>query len=199
MNTLRPYYLVFFFLALPFLFLQNTGCTKEYSFEGIDTVGMHPDTINIPLPVIKTFPECSLCHASDETSPGTWNFMTGNAFVCGAFTNSGFIGGLSKTDFTFFGPSACSVDTGIVVSAFLPVALDQDRFNIISDRAAFYYYDHNATHDIFVSRQTSVFTVTVESFIYVTGIATGTYAGFVFKPNGDTAYISNGRFNAKLQ
>ena len=53
-----------------------------------------------------------------------------------------FSTGNAKTDFTFFGPSACSVDTGIVVSVYLPVALDRDQFNLTTQQTAFYYYDH---------------------------------------------------------
>ena len=102
------------------------------------------------------------------------------------------------TDFTFFGPSACSVDTGIVVSVYLPVALDRDQFNLTTQQTAFYYYDHNAAADILDSRPTSVFSVTVQSFIYSTGIVTGTFGGTVFKANGDSAIITEGRFIAPL-
>ena len=61
--------------------------------------------------------------------------------MCGTFSNSGFFADAEKS-FTFFGPSACSEDTGMVVSAHLPVALDQDQYNITVTRTAFHYYDH---------------------------------------------------------
>jgi hypothetical protein len=200
MHRVKPYYFFFLLLALPILFLQNTGCEKEYSFEGIDTARIQPDTISIQPPVVvSTFPQCQSCQASEELLTGTWNFETGNAYLCGTFTNSGFIGGYSKTDFTFFGPSACSVDTGIVVSVYLPVPLDQDRFNISSSSSAFYYYDNHAPKDIFDSSPLTGFTVTVQSFILSTRIATGIFSGTAYKPNGDTVNIINGKFKAELK
>ncbi len=199
MKTSKQFFIILLF-ALPVFFFQSTGCEKEYSFEGIDTATVIHDSIASP-PVAmqqQTFPLCALCHYSDQVDLGTWDFKTGNSYLCGSFTNSGFIGGDSKTDFTFFGPSACSVDTGIVVSVYLAVPLNQDRFNLTTNEAAFYYYDNNAPQDIFITQPTSAFTVKVESFIYATGVATGTFSGTVFKANGDTAFITEGRFKAKL-
>jgi hypothetical protein len=202
MKHLKRYYFLLLLLALPILLLHSTGCVKEYSFEGAPQ-----DTISIPVhdtipsdTVISsvTLPPCDLCNPSDEIATGQWSFKTGNSYTCGSFTNSGFFGGNLKNAFTFFGPSACSVDTGIVVSVYLPLPLDQDRFDLDASQTAFYYYDHNATKDIFISQPTAVFTVTVNSFIYATGIATGTFSGKVFTANGDTAYITDGRFKAPL-
>jgi hypothetical protein len=101
-------------------------------------------------------------------------------------------------NFTFFGPSACSVDTGIVVSVYLPVPLDQDRYGLSTDETAFYYYDHNSPNDILDSRHTATFTVVVQSFIYNTGIATGTFNGSVYTVNGDIVQITDGQFKASL-
>ena len=206
MHGSRQYYFLFFLLALPVFFLQSTGCEKEYSYEGGDTTSiiindtLATDTITSPpLAVIKSFPECALCHASDELTLASWNFTTSNAYVCGIQSNSGFIGGYSKKDFTFFGPSSCSGDTGIVISVYLPVALDQDRYNITTTETAFYYYDNNAPKDIFLSQPTAEFSVTIQSFINSTGIVTGTFQGTVFKANGDKAYINDGRFKMKLE
>jgi hypothetical protein len=182
------------------LLLQNTRCAKEYSFEGakVDTLPTGSgDTVISQIPV-PSFPQCNSCKASDPVTLGHWSFKTGNSYQCGTFTNSGFFSGFSKTAFTFFGPSACSVDTGIVVSVYLPVALDRDQYNLTTERTAFYYYDHTASADIFQSRPTSIFSVTVQSFIESTGIVTGTFSGTVFKASGDSAYISEGQFIAPL-
>ncbi len=110
-----------------------------------------------------------------------------------------FLAANSKTDITFFGPSACSVDTGLVMSVFLPVALDRDRSNITASRAAFYYYDNNSTNDIFDSQPEKPFTVTIESFKISTGIATGTFSGTVFNSNGDTAIVRDGRYKVTIK
>lgn len=85
------------------------------------------------------------------------------------------------------------------MSVFLPVPLDQNRSNIIADKAAFYYYDNNAPKDIFDSRAERPFTVTVESFNISTGIAVGRFNGTVFKANGDTAVIKNGRYKVIIK
>lgn len=119
--------------------------------------------------------------------------------MCGGITNSGFFGGNSKMDITFFGPSACSLDTGLVISAYLPVALDRDRFNITTTQAAFYYYDHNAPEDILDSHSEVVFSISIGSFIYATGIATGTFSGTVFKANGDTVIVSAGNYKVYIK
>jgi len=199
MRHLKQYYFFLFLFVLLILLLHDTACTKEYSFERSDLDTIPTDTVDTPTsPPSITFPQCTLCNPSDPLTVKHWSFKTGNAYLCGSFTNSGFFAGTSKTAFTFFGPSACSVDTGIVVSVYLPVPFDRDRYNVITTKTAFYYYEHNGTKDIFISRPTSVFSVTVQSFIYATNIVTGTFNGTVFKANGDTAYITEGRFIAQL-
>jgi hypothetical protein len=200
MNTKKLYYFLAVFFILPLFLVQNAGCYKEYSFEGADTTGIVRDSMSpAPVTLVKEFPDCSLCDINANLSVGNWNFKTGNSFLCGGVTNSGFIGGFSKTDFTLFGPSACSVDTGLVISAYLPVPLDQDRANLTTDRAAFYYYDHHAPKDILASLPPAPFSVTIQSFIYATGIVTGTFQGTVYKANGDTAIITDGKFEVNLK
>ena len=200
MNLVKRYYAIFLFLLLPFLLLQNIRCAKEYSFEGAqaDTLSTGGgDSVITQVPTT-SFPSCNSCNPSEPITLGHWSFKTGNSYQCGTFTNSGFFNGFSKKDFTFFGPSACSIDTGIVVSVYLPIALDRDQYNLTTGQTAFYYYDHNATADIYQSRAPYVFSVTVQSFIEATGIVTGTFGGTVFAPNGDSAHITEGRFIAPL-
>jgi hypothetical protein len=199
----KLYYFLAIFLVSPILILQNTGCTKEYSYEGGDTtvvINNPPaDSTLSPQDTSGLFPICNLCKIENPLNIGDWSFKTGNSFLCGGTTNSGFFGGNTQEDITFFGPSACSVDTGIVVSAFFSVPLDRDRFNITAYRAAFYYYDNNAPKDIFMSHQENIFTVTIQSFIYSTRIASGIFSGTVFKANGDTANIKEGKFKVHIK
>jgi hypothetical protein len=208
MKTLRRYYFLVI-LLLPILITQNTGCVKEYSFEGAPQDTIPVDTIRtdtIPVDTLDTvvispaiiFPQCSSCTDTSQVSLGHWSFKIGNTRLCGSFTNSGFFSGLSKTSFTFFGPSACSDDTGIVVSVYLPVPLDRDRYGLTTDTTAFYYYDHTSPNDILASRHTAVFTVTVRSFINATGIATGTFSGSVYTADGDIVQIADGQYKASL-
>ena len=202
MQQLKPYYFFLSFLFLIVLLQQNVGCIKEYSFEGANADTLAIDT-TFPGSTDTTtttliFPQCSLCNADEPISLGQWDFKTGNTYLCGTYTNSGFFSGDKKTAFTFFGPSACSVDTGIVVSVYLPVALDQDRYNIIASGTAFYYYDHNSVNNILQSDATSSFTVTVKSFIYATGIVEGTFSGGAYAADGTLTYVTNGHFIAPL-
>lgn len=205
MRLSKLYYVFILLFVLPLLLLQNSGCEKEYSYEGGDTVTI--TTVRDTLPIIDSmrsvavseFPACALCNASADIALGTWSFKTGNSYLCGTVTNPGFIGGNSKTDFTVFGPSACSNDTGLVLSVYLPLPLDQDRYNLTTSAAAFYYYNNTASKDILISQQSVPFSVTVQSFITATSIATGTFSGIVFKANGDTAFITEGRFLVKLK
>ena len=183
------------------LLLQDSGCAKEYSYEGGDSLGYHPILDSFPSGGPPgEFPNCAFCHPTDQTTLGSWNFIAGNSYLCGTTTNSGFMGGYTRTQFTFFGPSACSVDTGIVVSAELPVALDRDRHNIVTNLTAFYYYDHKSPYDIFDSYiERAAFTVTVQSYTYSTGVTIGSFYGTVFKANGDTAYVASGRYKVLVK
>ncbi len=104
-----------------------------------------------------------------------------------------------KNGYTFFGPSACSIDTDLVISAYFPVTLDAGRFNITATNTAFYYYDHNAPEDIMDSRPGEAFSVTIGSFIYATGIATGTFSGTVFKANGDSVFVHDGKYKVYIK
>jgi hypothetical protein len=209
MKQLWRYYFFFLLFCLPILLLQNTSCVKEYSFEGapydtipIDTIPadtIQTDTLDTTvIPPAILFPQCASCNGLNQVALGHWSFKVGDTYLCGSFTNSGFFSGLSKMDFTFFGPSACSNDTGIVVSVYLQVPLDQDRYNLSTDETAFYYYDHNSPDDILASRHTATFTVVVQSFIYATGIATGTFSGSVYTVKGDIVNITDGQFKASL-
>jgi hypothetical protein len=196
MLQLKQFYFLVSVFCLQTLLLQTTGCKKEYSFEGGDSTAIRNDSVILP-PVVNDFPSCSICRVSDNLSLSKWNFKTGNSFVCGIIDNAGIDN--EKNAFTLFGPSACSTDTGLVMTIYLPATLDHDFFNIASIKVSFFYYDRNAPKDIFISQPTEPFSVTVESFIYGSGIITGNFKGTVFKPSGATANINEGKFEAKLK
>lgn len=201
MKHFRQYHFFAMLFILPVLMLQSTGCYKEYSIESVDTARILRDSL-IPSPgpqVVGEFPRCSLCNPSAALNLGQWSFNAGNSFLCGGVTNSGFFGGYSKTNFTLFGPSACSIDTGLVISVYLTLPLDRDLFNLTTFQTAFYYYDHHAPRDIFISLPAEPFSVTVQSFYVATGIVTGTFSGIVYKANGDTAVITNGKYKVTLK
>jgi hypothetical protein len=198
MHRQKLFYILLVWLVFAVVLFSTAGCYKEYSYEGGgNSVIIVKDTVPA---LVKGFPDCALCKATDNLKPGTWNFKTGNSYLCGGVTNAGFIGDKNdKTTFTFFGPSACSVDTGLVMTVYLPVIFDRDRFNVITSITALYYYDNNAPKDIFISLPPTPLWLTVESYFHETGIATGTFYGTVFKPNGDSASITDGKFMIKLK
>ncbi len=196
MKDRKQYCFFALFLGLQILLLQATGCKKEYSYEG-GNLTIQKDSVLIPPVPVNPFPGCSSCKVTDDLLLGKWNFKTGNSFICGTVDGSGFIG--DKRAFTFFGPSVCSIDTGLVMTIYLPFSFDEDKFNVAIDNVAFYYYDHNAPKDIFISLSTAQFSAIIQSFIYATRIATGTFRGTVYKPNGDTAFVSEGKFKVKLK
>ncbi|MGN6247334.1 MAG: hypothetical protein ACTHNG_03200 [Ginsengibacter sp.] len=188
-------------LLLPIIFL-HTGCAKEYSNEGIDTIVSNaplPDSTIFLSDSNNVFSSCSLCNPKDKLEIGSWNFKTGDKYVCGHTTNSGFFSGNTKKDITFFGPSSCSVDTGVVVSAFFSLPLDQNRYNLSTTQIEFYYYDNNASKDIFISEPQKTFSVTIDTFNYQTRIAIGSFAGTVFRANGDTALVRDGNFKVYIK
>lgn len=197
MANRKQYYFFVLFLGLQIVVLQITGCKKEYSCEGGCNVVIQRDSVIIPPVISPTFPGCSSCKVADELLLSKWNFKTGNTFVCGSVDNAGFIG--EGKAFTFFGPSACSIDTGVVFTVYLSATLDQDIYNETINNVAFYYYDHHAAKDIFISLSAKPFTVNIQSFISSTRIMTGSFSGTVFKPSGDTAVISDGKFKVKLK
>lgn len=188
--------------------MQQSGCAKEYSCEGCDTVHNPLDTTTIQDTTIvqdttttsltDSFPQCDSCNETKPLAMNTWSFKIGNSFICGTFTNPGFFSGLSRTAITLFGPSACSVDTGIVLSVYLPVPLDRDRNNIIASSTAFYYYDHNSTNDIFDSADPYPFSIIIDSYNFTTNIVSGRFSGTVIKPNHNKTAISDGHFLATL-
>src|SRR3954466_10613886 len=153
MNLSKLLYVLLLFTGLLFLSIQQWGCSKEFSYEGSDTTVIidtattdttsSNDSIPIPQPIIY----CPLCHEGDNMTVGSWNFKNNQSYFCGTTTDAGFI---SNTTFTFFGPSSCSIDSGIVITAYLPIPFDEDKFNITTNTVAFYYYNHKGTEDMFI-------------------------------------------------
>ncbi len=191
--------IVSLFILLPCIWMQQSACSKDYSFEGADTLALTDSLVkNDTLPVGNTNPLfCAGCKESDNLLVGQWSFKTGNALLCGGTDNSGFIG--TQKTFTLFGPSTCSIDTGLVMTVYMDQEMNKNIFNVSTSRVAFYYYDHFGTQDIFISRSSSLFTVNITSYYVASRLATGTFQGTVFRPNGDSVYIKEGKFKVYLK
>jgi hypothetical protein len=195
----QPYYLLLFILVVPFIWLSNSGCWKEYSFEKKDSILSIPNpTHPTPVPSPATnFSSCSLCNESDTLKLGQWAFKAGNTYMCGSATSSGFMG--SYQFFTLFGPSACSIDTGLVINVLVPVPLTQDRFDINATEVDFYYYTRFSQTHLFNNRVSNGISVSLQSYIHSTSIAIGSFSGFVNRPNGEAIQITNGRFKVEMR
>jgi hypothetical protein len=111
-------------------FVTFTGCVKEYSYEGDPT----PDT-TLPPHTVKpmiNFPACNSCNTVNNFELSTWSLKYQGSILCGSITNA--IVATDKTAFTFFGPSACSTDTGLVMTVFLEHdVLDRDKENLTTN------------------------------------------------------------------
>ena len=196
-NSIRYFFALV--ILLSFLGIHQTSCSKDYSYEREDTTKKipQPKKDSLPTPPLPVLSSCPLCKTTDSLKLGSWNFKNNRSYFCGGITDAGFIG--TNTTLTFFGPSACSIDTGIVMTVFLPFAFNANKFNVETDKVAFYYYDHRGNTDMFIKLPPLPFSVTIQSYFTATGITTGTFKGAVYKPNGDTTYISDGRFKVTLK
>ncbi|HJW18445.1 MAG TPA: hypothetical protein VJ499_15055 [Flavisolibacter sp.] len=181
-------------IILPFVaVICITGCQKDYSFEGSPTP--IPDT----LPVTSIdFPSCTSCKNDDSLALWSWKFKLDNAFLCGHSDTA--IINIERSSFTFFGPSSCSIDSGLVITVYLnPWVLDSDRSNINAGMVAFYYYDHVGNSYILMSQPNTAFTLTIEDYNNQTGITIGKFSGYAYLANGNIATITEGRFKVKLR
>lgn len=179
-------------VILIFLLLAGS-CRKEYSFEG--TILPRIDTVPSPRP---EFPVCTGCTTNTGTAIGSWYFKAAGAVFCGTIDTA--VVSPSRTAFTFFGPSSCAADTGIVIAVMLEPGdtLNRNHSGLYTFRNAYYYYDRPGATDIFRNRSQVPFPVTITSYDHTTRIATGTFAGNVIRANGGGSSVYEGRFAVKL-
>jgi hypothetical protein len=198
----KPFQLPGLVLAGVFAFFSVThfgGCAKEYSFEGSDT---EPgDTITVPPPPpapVSGLPRCALCDTyPDPVNEKQWKLKADESVACGIIDTA--IVTFDRSAFTFFGPSACSRDTGIVMTIYLETKkLDRDMSNVYISKVSFYYYDRVTPSYIFISSAAYPFSMVIEQYDHQTKMATGHFDGFARRTNGINAVISAGRFKVKL-
>lgn len=182
-----------------YLFVLVAGCTKEYSCEGCNT-NVPADSLPIPAtpPVASELPVCPSCNTfPDPVELGQWSLKAQQSQACGIIDTA--IINPERTAFTFYGPSACSADTGMVLTVYMENrVLNQDISNITINRSSFYFFDRVTPSDIYMSRQTVVFPVHIDWYDHQTKIISGSFSGTVFRGNGSPASISAGKFKVKL-
>lgn len=168
------------------------GCSKEYSCESCNDIVV-VDTIinNTPNPYI-----CSYCLDADNFTEDKWSMYNGSDFYCGIIDTG--LAAPDRNGFTFFGPSSCSIDSGLVITVSTePALLNHDIFNSTMTNASMYYYDNVAHTHPLVSQAAIPFSVTIDSYIYQTRMMTGTFGGIVLKPNGEQTSV-HGKFKVKI-
>lgn len=197
---LRRFILIMCAGLLFFQLMSYESCRKEYSYEGgpediLDTIPVidtlsndSTDTASAPI----AFPYCSACNGQPGYILGTWNFKYDTSFFCGSVTRS--VMNVEKTAFTFFGPSACSLDTGLIMTVYLDNPLEEDEVNITASHAYFQYYNNKGTQDIFDSSDSIPITLTIEKYTLLTGIATGHFSGLAKSDRNTKIKIQEGKF-----
>lgn len=201
---IRQYHMRFvkaiFFVALLLAWCSwmLSGCAKEYSYEG----GLLPDTSSIIADTnhISNFnlPACNFCKVDTfGTAVDTWTLDVNTTKTCGRFTRT--VLAPDKDAFTFFGPSACSIDSGLILNSFWsPLVFNQDYTNISTQRSAFYYYDNIGNKYVLQEKLGTPFTIVIEKFTYLTGIATGYCFGDVITSTGETVPVKKIRFTIRI-
>ena len=200
----KLFYILLAITLYNFASMSISGCAKEYSYEG----GPGPDTIppitDTSPPIDDTtsvlnLPVCDACKITADTSGYTWNFEYNSNKLCGNITDA--IITPERHGFTFFGPSACSLDTGIVFTVYLKDGdtLNRNRTNIFTDDVYFEYYDNVSDIDVFASDLTNRVGLTIANYDDATGTAIGTFSGVATTKLNSIAIINNGNFTIKFK
>ncbi len=175
------------------------GCMKEYSYEG----GPGTDPIVVPPhdtvvnPPKNGLPFCAGCNNANASADLFWSFRYDTSLLCGSVTNSVITP--DRDGFTFFGPSTCSLDTGLVMTVFLsPEALNTDKLNITTTNVSLEYYDNTGFSDVFVSNH-HLISFTIGSYVHSSGIARGTFEGLVKAKDNTLVPISQGKFTIQFK
>ena len=196
---LRRFVLIMCAGLLFFQLMSYESCIKEYSYEGgpTDTLDTIPvidtllnDTTTSSPPIV--FQHCDACNGQSGYTLGTWNFKYDTSIFCGNITRA--IINVDKNAFTFFGPSACSLDTGLIMTVYLDAPLDGDATNVTALHTYFQYYNNKGIQDIFDSFESAPFVLTIEKYTQSTGIATGHFTGLVKTDRNTTDKIQEGKF-----
>jgi hypothetical protein len=194
------YYISFMILLVCMFMLIIAGCSKEYSYEGGEITELPTDSIPGTDTIIDDtikFPVCDACKEMAEPILSTWSFKYGTSFLCGNITSA--ILSPDRTAFTFFGPSACSLDTGLVMTVYLNKQLDRDISNVFAVKALFQYYDNATGPNIFLSDQVNKIDLMITSYDDETGIAKGIFSGISGTYQNGTATIKEGNFQIQFQ
>ena len=174
----------------------HPGCSKEYSYErgpAADTTQPlpepEPDTVIQP---VVGFPACAFCDVSIPVGDEKWQFKNEGAFVCGNVTRA--VIAPDRTAFTFWGTSACSPDSGLIITVIMASALDKDKTDLYAQQVSVLYYDNITPSDVFKAPSTGTFGLHIDQYTHADAFASGTFSGPAFTMDGRRTMIEEGRF-----
>lgn len=181
------------------LLLFVPGCSRDYSFEGRDTLVLvappvpAPDSIRLDsLPVSGS---CAGC--SNSLIEGKCSLKVNGQLFCGIIDTA--ILSLARNTFTFYGPSLCSADSGLIITCFLsPDALNRNVREYTIEKSTLYYYDKVSGLYMVQSQQGKPFRVTVLKYDHDTKLAEGTFGGTVVMRDGKEVPVTEGRWKTHL-
>lgn len=190
-------------LLLVLLLIGFSSCEKDYSYEGGDTAILPVDSLVDSVPVKDSlnhnppeFSPCDYCINNNPLKESTWSFKIDTTILCGSVDTAIVLG--NRAAFTFFGPTYCVKDSGIIFTIYLsPYQLTRDTTNYAAPKASFYYY-HTLAPFILMNQASEPFRFVISSYIHATRIATGTFSGVAYRQDGRAALITDGKFNIKL-
>lgn len=179
------------------LLLLHGGCFKEeYSYEGGTLPPTDTTSIEIPQPA-PVLIGCINCKPAAPLPFMHWTFQIEAEAFCGTISNA--VLSPDRTAMTFFGPSLCTVDTGLIMTAFFSEPFDQDRSEVTATRAIIQYYIKNAADDVFHSKQSDPFTLVVDHFDTTSRTAAGHFSGFASRPDSTQVPVQNGSFQVLFE
>ncbi len=187
-------------LLLLLLAIGHPGCIKEYSYEGGDVPPPAIDTTTlptIPLPAVD-FPLCNACtSAADSYEELKWSFRAGDSFLCGIIDKA--IVNEDRNAFTFFGPSACSSDTSMVITVYLESdTLNRDYQGLVIPKVVFYFSKLGFSKFLLTTQPDTPFTLTINSYDHRSKMTTGSFSGYTYKPDGTKLLVHSAKFKVKL-
>lgn len=190
-------------LLFVLLLIGLASCEKEYSYEGGNTAILPVDSLVDTVPVkdsldhgLPEFTSCVYCNNNNPLKESTWSFKIDTTILCGSVDTAIVLG--SRGVFTFFGPTSCVKDSGIIFTIYLsPYQLTRDTTNYAVPKASFYYY-HTLAPFILMNQASEPFQFVISSYVHATRIATGTFSGVAYRADGRAAVITDGKFNIKL-
>jgi hypothetical protein len=184
-----------FYFSLILILFHHCGCVKDYSRERQDSILPVPDTA--PIVQVPDIPLCAACDARDIFEESRRSFRAGNSFLCGIM-DTAFINA-ERNAFTFFGPSACSSDTNMLISVYLEsYTFDRDHQSLAIPKVAFYLAKQGASKFILESHPGTPFSVTIDSYSHQTRIVVGTFSGLAYKADGNRLPVHSAKFKATL-